>query len=117
MKELIEEGRIYIAQPPLYKLTVGKDHYYFYSDEELEDFKKTLEDKKYEIQRYKGLGEMNPEQLWETTMDPNTRKLLKVSIEDAETADELFEMLMGSDTESRKEFIFRHALSVKEIDV
>ncbi|MBB6062842.1 DNA gyrase subunit B [Thermosipho japonicus] len=117
MKELIDEGRIYIAQPPLYKLTVGKNHYYFYSDEELEDFRKTLGDKKYEIQRYKGLGEMNPEQLWETTMDPNTRKLLKVSIEDAETADELFEMLMGSDTESRKEFIFRHALSVKEIDV
>ncbi|MCD6105241.1 MAG: DNA topoisomerase (ATP-hydrolyzing) subunit B [Thermosipho sp. (in: Bacteria)] len=117
MKALLEEGRIYIAQPPLYKLTVNKKTYYLFSDEELEQFKEQIGDKKYEIQRYKGLGEMNPQQLWETTMDPKTRKLLKVAIEDAEEADELFEMLMGSDTDSRKEFIFRHALQVKEIDI
>ncbi|MBO8161496.1 MAG: DNA topoisomerase (ATP-hydrolyzing) subunit B [Thermosipho sp. (in: Bacteria)] len=117
MKELIDEGRIYIAQPPLYKLTAGRETYYLYSDEELEELKSKLGDKKIEIQRYKGLGEMNPHQLWETTMAPDNRKLLRVTIEDAEEADELFEMLMGSDTDSRKEFIFRHALQVKEIDI
>jgi len=88
-----------------------------HAGESVKDLKEQFGDKKIEIQRYKGLGEMNPQQLWETTMDPKTRKLLKVAIEDAEEADELFEMLMGSDPDSRREFIFRHALQVKEIDI
>ncbi len=117
MKPLIEEGRVYIALPPLYKVTVGKEEHYLYSDEELEEFIKGLNGKKYTIQRYKGLGEMNPEQLWETTMDPERRKIIRVKIEDAEEADRLFEILMGSDPSSRREFIENNALSVTNLDI
>ena len=117
MRPLIEEGRVYIALPPLYKVTVGKDEHYLYSDEELEKFLKNLNGKKYTIQRYKGLGEMNPQQLWETTMDPQTRKIIKVEIEDAEEADDLFEILLGNDSASRREFIERHALDATNLDV
>ena len=117
MRPLIEEGRVYIALPPLYRVRVGKEEYYLYSDAELLEFKERHAGKKMEIQRYKGLGEMNPEQLWETTMNPSTRKIVRVTIEDAEEADRLFEILMGSDVSSRREFIERHALKVRELDV
>jgi DNA gyrase subunit B len=117
MRPLIEEGRIYIALPPLYKVTVGKEEHYLYSDDELKGFLENLDGKKYTVQRYKGLGEMNPEQLWETTMNPSTRRIVRVEIEDAEEADTLFEILLGNDTTSRREFIERHALSATNIDV
>ncbi|MGC8954750.1 MAG: DNA topoisomerase (ATP-hydrolyzing) subunit B [Fervidobacterium sp.] len=120
MRQLIEEERIYIAVPPLYKLAVsGEKAAYLYSNEELREKLESVKDKKYEIQRYKGLGEMNPEQLWETTMNPKTRKIVKVRIEDAEEADSLFEILMGKDPEERKEYIMRHArqLSLVDLDV
>lgn len=117
MRPLIEEGRVYIALPPLYKVSVGKETYYLYSDEELREFLENLDGRKYTIQRYKGLGEMNPEQLWETTMDPQKRKIVRVEIEDAEEADALFEILLGSDTGRRREFIERHALSATNLDI
>ena len=115
MRPLIEEGRVYIALPPLYRVSSGKEVHYVYSDEELEEILK--DSKRYTIQRYKGLGEMNPEQLWETTMDPDRRKIVKVTIEDAEEADRLFEILLGSDSSSRRDFIERHALSVTNLDI
>ncbi len=117
MRPLIEEERIFIALPPLYKVSFGKETRYLYSDEELEDLMKEMNGKKYTIQRYKGLGEMNPDQLWETTMDPSRRNIVKVTIEDAEEADRLFEILLGSDTSSRRDFIERHALSVTNLDI
>ena len=117
MRELIEDERIFIAMPPLYKVTVGKEDVYLYSDEELAEYLKNLNGKKYTIQRYKGLGEMNPEQLWETTMNPETRKMVKVEIEDAEEADRLFEILMGSDPSNRRRFIENNALSVTNLDI
>ncbi|MCD6449660.1 MAG: DNA topoisomerase (ATP-hydrolyzing) subunit B [Thermotogaceae bacterium] len=117
MRDLIEDGRVFIAVPPLYKVTAGKEEVYLYSDEELVEYLKNLDGKKYTIQRYKGLGEMNPEQLWETTMNPQTRKLVKVEIEDAEEADRLFEILMGSDPSSRRKFIENNALSVTNLDI
>jgi DNA gyrase subunit B len=117
MPELIEEGHLFIAQPPLYRVQHGKRHYYAYSDDELEKVLKGIGDKKVTIQRYKGLGEMNPDQLWETTMDPEQRVLLRVTIEDAAAADQTFSMLMGSNVKPRYDFIRAHAKSVRNLDV
>ncbi|HLC63923.1 MAG TPA: toprim domain-containing protein, partial [Patescibacteria group bacterium] len=139
--ELITEGHLYIAKPPLYQVKSGKEVHYVYTDEELEALKKKYgvketvsvfaeeteeggEESKTEartpklnIQRYKGLGEMNPSQLWETTMDPATRVMKKVTNDDAKKADEVFETLMGSDVSARKRFIQIHATSVQNLDV
>ncbi|KAF2956382.1 DNA topoisomerase subunit B [Marinitoga sp. 38H-ov] len=115
MPELIKAGRIYAAQPPLYKFKSGKFEKYLYTDEELEAMKK--EYPKYTLQRYKGLGEMNADQLWETTMNPEKRKLLKINIEDLVETEEILEILMGSDPSARREFIEEHALKIKELDI
>jgi len=111
---VIENGYLYIAQPPLYKVQKGKDITYAYSDTERD---KALKGKEgYNVQRYKGLGEMNPEELWETTMDPARRVLKQVNVSDAEEADKVFETLMGSNVEARKLFIQSHAKEVENID-
>ena len=117
MYPLIEKGYVYIAQPPLYKIQAGKKIEYVYSDEELEERLKDFENMRYNIQRYKGLGEMNADQLWETTMDPAERVLLKVTLKDAIEADEVFTMLMGEDVAPRKEFIQDNAKYVKNLDI
>ncbi|GMG98140.1 DNA topoisomerase (ATP-hydrolyzing) subunit B [Tepidimicrobium xylanilyticum] len=117
MRKLLENGNIYIAQPPLYKVTKGKTEHYVYSDKELDELLEKIGRSNYTIQRYKGLGEMNPEQLWETTMDPEKRILLKVSIEDAMAADEIFTTLMGDRVRPRREFIRKNAKMVKNLDI
>ena len=118
MRPMIDAGYVYIAQPPLYKITYGKKHEYAYTDKQLQEVLAALpESTKYNLQRYKGLGEMNPEQLWETTMDPTKRTLLQVTLDDALAAEEAFVDLMGDQVEPRKLFIQRYAKSVRFLDV
>lgn len=117
MRPLIENGHVFIALPPLYKIAKGKQEQYFYDDESLEAYYNEFGRKSGELQRYKGLGEMNPEQLWETTMDPQKRTLLKVTMEDAIEADKLFSILMGEQPELRREFIEQNAKLVTDLDV
>ena len=116
MRPLVEQGHIYLAQPPLFRITKGKKHRYAYSDEQRDAIMAEL-GSGYEIQRYKGLGEMDSEQLWETTMDPERRTMRRVEVEDAATADEIFTVLMGDKVEPRREFIEQNARYVKNLDI
>ena len=118
MRPLIDQGHVFLAQPPLYKLSKkGMEDVYCYSDDQLDQEMTKIGRENVSIQRYKGLGEMNPEQLWETTMDPDNRILIKVTMEDAQKADEIFNILMGDQVEPRREFIEKNAKTVKNLDV
>ena len=117
MKPLIENGRIYIAQPPLYLLKKGRESWYLYNDDELNELLGRIGRENISLQRYKGLGEMNPEQLWETTMNPEGRTILQVQLEDAMEADEIFSVLMGDKVEPRRKFIEDHAKLVRNLDI
>jgi DNA gyrase subunit B len=116
----VESGFVYIAQPPLYKIRYGRggnDIFYAYTEREREQWMKQHTGRKTEPQRYKGLGEMNAEELWDTTMDPERRTLLQVGLEDAAVADEIFTILMGENVENRREFIQRNAKDVRFLDI
>ncbi len=117
MMPLIEKGYVYLAVPPLYKVKKGKKVYYIKTDKELETVLKEVGKDDVMIQRFKGLGEMNPEQLWETTMSPETRTLKQITTEDATIADEMFTILIGDQVEPRREFISRYAKEVKNLDI
>lgn len=117
MRPLIEAGYVYIAQPPLYQIRQGKKEIYLDSDDELDQWRQENPDARYSIQRYKGLGEMNYEQLWETTMNPENRRLLQVKVEDAQEADQVMDMLMGEEVEPRRIFIEENAVYVKNLDI
>jgi len=108
---------VYIAQPPLFRITKGKEEKYTYREEEMKKITAAMGEKGVSVQRYKGLGEMNAHQLWDTTMNPEHRTLLQVKIEDAMDADEMFRTLMGKDVDARKDFIRRHAKEVTNLDI
>ena len=117
MRPLIEKGYVYAAMPPLYKVTKGKKEYYVYDDNELEKLMNEIgRDPKPDIQRYKGLGEMSSEQLWQTTMNPETRTMMQITVEDAMAADETMSLLMGEKVDPRKEFIEQNAKLVTDLD-
>jgi len=117
MPKVIEAGYVYIAQPPLFRVSKGKEEKWLYKEEEMKKVAAAMGDKGVSVQRYKGLGEMNAQQLWDTTMSPANRIFLQVTIEDAMDANEIFKTLMGKDVEIRKDFIIRHAKEVTNLDI
>jgi len=119
MRPLLENGRVFAAQPPLYKISKKglKEDIYCYTDDELTKSLEKVGKEGTTIQRYKGLGEMNPQQLWETTMNPENRTLVKIELEDAAKADQIFTVLMGDEVEPRREYIQKHAHEVENLDI